>query len=181
MTLLRVILKFFQFGSLSFGGNSSLYAMIKKDFVDRNQMLQNDDLTEAITYASLLPGPASVSVVTYISMRLEGWIGAVLATIAYIIPSFLLMIGLSIAYTYALTVPGIEEATRGLTAAVAGLLGATCYQLGRPRLKRKIGLFIALIAFFAMLLFNIPIYYIIIGAGLSHIMIDLFSSYQADS
>src|SRR5439155_1188141 len=83
--------------------------------------------------------------------RLAGWPGSAVATLAYILPSAVVMAVLAAGYLAATSLPAIGPAVMGLTAAVVGVLLATTYRIGKRAidLKQPITILIALLAFIA--------------------------------
>ena len=165
---------FLRIGATAFGGLGAALAIIERDLVDTRRVLTKDDITEALTYTKLLPGSTVVQVVAYLGYRLSGWSGSALATVAFILPSFLAMLLLAAAYVAATALPGIGSAVNGLTAAVVGILLATTYRLGKANIKEPLTLVIAVAAFVAGAFAGINAAVVVVAAGV--IGIPLFSA-----
>ncbi|RZL31895.1 MAG: chromate transporter [Pedobacter sp.] len=71
---------FFKIGLVSFGGHMALLAVVQREMVDKDKTLDNDVVLDAISIASLLPGPLAVNVVAYIGYYLKGKKGAIIAS-----------------------------------------------------------------------------------------------------
>lgn len=159
-------------GCLSFGGFGSFLATAKRDLVERLAVLKNEDIVEAITYINLLPGPSMVQMVSFLALRLWGVFGAVLAVVSFVLPSFCVMLLLSLLYSQFISLSGIESAIRGLNAAVAGLLAFACYEMAQSVLKSNLSRLLAAMALIVSLVADVPIAVTIIGAGLIQIVLD---------
>ena len=89
---------FFKIGLVSFGGHMALLAVVQREMVDKDKTLDNEVVLDAISIASLLPGPLAVNVVTYVGYYLSGKKGALISLLAILLPACLLMLGLSYLY-----------------------------------------------------------------------------------
>ncbi len=162
---MKLFLTFFRIGWVGFGGLGSVLALIEEDLVKRQRALTAADLTEALTYTKLLPGSSVVQVVSYLGWRLGGWGGSAAATIAFVVPSFIVMLVLSVIYSQIITLPNVQSALRGLNSAVVGLLLVTSYRLGRSTIKNYLGLALAVVALALAVAAGFPLVSIVVGAG----------------
>ncbi len=164
--MVNLFIIFFRIGCVGFGGLGSVLAIIERDLVTKQQKLNAEDITEALTYTKLLPGSTVVQVVTYLGYRLGGWAGATVSTIAFVLPAFLVMLILAVAYGSISTLANVQGGLRGLSAAVIGVLVITCYRLGGKTIKDWLGAILAIIAFVAAVVFHAPLALIVVGAGI---------------
>ncbi len=156
---------FLRLGATAFGGLGAALALIERELVERRQVLTREEMTEALTYTKLLPGSTVVQVVAYVGLRLGGWPGSALATIAFILPSALAMLMLAVAYDAVSDLPNLSSVINALTAAVVGLLLATTLKLGKANVKGAFTLLLALAAFAAALLLDVSAAWIVVAAG----------------
>jgi chromate transporter len=98
MSLLEIWWQFIKIGVTAFGGLGVTLSLIERYLVTDRPVLTAHEITESLTYTKLLPGSTGVQVVGYLGYRLGGWPGAALATTAFLLPAFLLMLALSVAY-----------------------------------------------------------------------------------
>lgn len=141
MSLSQLWWQFMKIGVAAFGGLGVTLSLIERYLVTDRRVLAAQDVTESLTYTKLLPGSTGVQVVGYLGYRLRGWPGAALATGAFLLPAFLLMLGLSMLYEEITAGLGsaATPALAGLTASVAGILAATMYRLAKPTITTPIG------------------------------------------
>jgi len=141
MLLPQLWWQFIKIGMAAFGGLGVTLSLIERYLVTDRRVLTAQDVTESLTYTKLLPGSTGVQVVGYLGYRLGGWPGAALATSAFLLPAFLLMLLLAIAYEEITAGLGsaASPALRGLTAAVVGILVATIYRLAKPVITTLMG------------------------------------------
>lgn len=161
---------FLALGAQGFGGLGAILILITREVVERRGWLHESDVTEALTYTKLLPGPAIVEIVAYLGWKLRGWPGALVASVAFLLPSFALMLALAALYHSLGALPGVSAATRGLTAAVASLLVVTLFTLGRKNIKGASGWLVALGAALASICFEVHPAWLVMGAGLAGIV-----------
>ena len=157
---------FLRLGAQGFGGLGAVLALLTRELVERRGWLRESDITEALTYTKLLPGPAIVQIVAYLGWKLRGWPGALVASVAFLIPPFLLMLALAATYRAVGALPAVSAATQGLTAAVVGLLGVTTLTLGRKNIAGASGWLIALLATLASIFFEVHPAALVVAAGL---------------
>ncbi|MDJ0904069.1 MAG: chromate transporter [Xenococcus sp. MO_188.B8] len=89
---------FLKIGSTAFGGFMALVSVVENIIVERRELLNHEDMLDGISLASVLPGPVAANVVAYVGYRLRGAWGAVVTETAVVLPSFLLVVALTIVY-----------------------------------------------------------------------------------
>jgi chromate transporter len=157
---------FLRIGAVAFGGLGAALALVERELVTKRQWLTTADVTEALTYTKLLPGSTVVQVVAYLGYKLGGWSGSALATVAFVFPSAVMMLGLAAVYVSATSVPAMRPALNGLTAAVVGIVLATTYRLGKANIPDRITLGLALASIVAGVALGVSAAVIVVVAGL---------------
>jgi chromate transporter len=172
MSLAQLWWQFIRIGVAAFGGLGVTLSLIERYLVVDRRVLAAQDVTESLTYTKFLPGSTGVQVVGYLGYRLGGWTGAALATSAFLLPAFLLMLVLAILYEE-ITVLLADTATpalRGLTAAVAGILVATIYRLAKPAITTVPGGVVAVAACAVGVVLRVNPAWIVLAAGMLGIL-----------
>ncbi|MDH4134300.1 MAG: chromate efflux transporter [Gammaproteobacteria bacterium] len=131
-TLFAIFLKI---GSTAFGGFMALIAVVQKEAVERRRWLKQDDMLNGVSLATILPGPVAVNVVAYVGHRLRGGPGAFVAAVGVILPSFLLILGLSAAYFYWGSLPTVSRLFQGFVPAVTAIIVSAAWTMGRKSIK----------------------------------------------
>ena len=158
---------FLRIGVAAFGGSlATSLPLIERELVTRRQWLSAADVTEALTYTSLLPGAIGPQVVAYLGYKLSGWSGSAIATAAFLFPGVLMMLALAVAYVAGSARPALQPAMNGLTAAIVGLLLAMIYRLGKTSITGKFTWGIAVVSAIACAVLGVHVACIIIVAGL---------------
>jgi chromate transporter len=172
MSLPQLWWQFIKIGVAAFGGLGATLSLIERYLVKDRGVLMAEDVTESLTYTKLLPGSTGVQVVGYLGYRLGGWPGAALATTAFLLPAFLLMLALSMVYekiTAGLGSAAIA-ALGGLTAAVVGILVATIYRLAKPTITTMMGGVVAVAACAMGIALRINPAWLVLAAGILGIL-----------
>ena len=113
---------FLKLGSYSFGGFMSLVAAVRRELVEKSNALTEEKLVEGISLASLLPGPVAVNVVAFTGNHLRGIRGAAVCMAGVILPSFLLILALSVVYFKFNRLPVAGQLFSGVLPAVAAII-----------------------------------------------------------
>jgi chromate transporter len=122
---------FLRIGATAFGGLGATLALLERELVDGRRLLTRDDLALALAATRLLPGPTVVQVIAYAGYVLRGWPGSLVATVAFLAPSVLAMLGLALGYDAVAASPVSAPALDGVAAAVVGLIVATGFRIAR--------------------------------------------------
>lgn len=133
--LFYIFLTFLKLGATAFGGYMSLVAIVQKQLVEIDKRLKEEDLLDAVSLTSMLPGPVAVNVIAYVGYRMKGIGGALMAFLGIIIPSLLLVIGLSWGYFTYGNVPAVKNIFMGITPAVTALIVTVAVGMARKGMK----------------------------------------------
>jgi chromate transporter len=168
LPLFSVAWAFLKIGVLAVGDTGPVLAMVERDLIDRRGVLTRADLTAALTYTKPLPGSTVVQIVSYLAYKLGGWPGSAVATLAYVLPSFVIMLVLAAGYVTVTTLPASRPAVNGLTAAAVGILLATAWRLAQRNidLREPATVAIALVALVAGEVLGVNVALIVIVSGL---------------
>lgn len=118
---------FLKIGATSWGGFMALVSVIQKRLVEKDRVVENEVILEGISLASVLPGPIAFNVVTFIGYRLKGIKGALVSMAGILLPSFLLMLLLSVLYLHFGDVPSFNHFFSGILPAVAAIIFSVAF------------------------------------------------------
>jgi chromate transporter len=156
-------------GAVAFGGLGATLALVERDLVERRGWLEASDGASALAYTKPLPGSTVVQVVSFLGWRLGGWPGAIVSTIAFLLPVFAIMT-LAAAARVLPDAPWVRGALTGLQVAVVGLLAAAMWRLARGEAGTVVLTVVSLAAFAAGLFVNAAL--VVAAAGTIGIAID---------
>ena len=120
--LLDLFLTFLKIGATTFGGGYAMVPIIRHDIVEKKKWLNDEELMEIIAIAESTPGPIAINVATYTGYKIKGFLGSLLATLAIVLPAFLIIFAISLLYNYVKDNQIIAAAFMGIKAAVALLI-----------------------------------------------------------
>jgi chromate transporter len=128
-SLKDLCLYFLKLGALGFGGPVALVGYMHRDLVDTRKWISEDDYREGLALSQLAPGPLAAQLGIYIGYVHYGVVGATLTGIAFVLPSFFMV--LAISYTYVLYggLPWMQAIFYGVGAAVIGIITIGSYKL----------------------------------------------------
>ncbi|MBQ2651695.1 MAG: chromate transporter [Clostridia bacterium] len=124
MILLDLFLGFLKVGCFAFGGAYGAIPLIR-DVVLSYGWLTDETLTYMIAVSESTPGPIMVNLATYVGSSQGGFAGAVLATLAVVLPSFLIILLVTALLQTALKNKYVQAILRGLKPCVIGIVLAT--------------------------------------------------------
>src|SRR5215207_4899051 len=117
-----IFVRFLKFGALAWGGPAAQIAMIKQECVDQEGWVDEETFKKTLAVYQVLPGPEAHELCVYFGRIRGGKLGGFLAGLGFMLPGFLLMLGLSILYVEADLARHLDELFYGLKAAVGALL-----------------------------------------------------------
>ena len=127
---------FLKLGTIGFGGPVALVGYMYRDLVEKRKWISEEDYKEGLALAQLAPGPLAAQLSIYIGYVHYKIIGATIAGIAFVAPSFLMVLGLGYAYVRAGGLPWMQAVFYGIGAAVIGIISVSSYKLSRKSLGK---------------------------------------------
>lgn len=128
-TLFDLIKYFLKLGTTGFGGPVALVGYMHRDLVEDKKWINDSDFKEGLALSQLAPGPLAAQLGIYIGFVHFGVLGATLSGLAFIIPSFIMVVLLSIAYQAYGGLPWMQAIFYGISAAVIGIIVLSSYKL----------------------------------------------------
>src|SRR5439155_13328129 len=153
-------------GFISFGGPTGQIAIMHQELVERRRWISNGRFLHALNYCMLLPGPEAQQLAIYVGWLLHKVRGGIVAGVAFVLPAFFLILGLSYVYVTYGEVTWVAGIFYGLSAAVIGVVAAAVIRIGSTALRNPVMYGVAGAAFLAIFVFHVPFPLIVIAAGL---------------
>lgn len=129
-----LVLYFLKLGAVGFGGPISLVGYMHRDLVDQRRWFSEDDYSEALALAQLAPGPLAAQVAIYLGWIKGGLKCASAVALAFVLPSFLMVLALSAAYLAYGGLPWMQGAFYGVGAAVIAIIVRSVVKLVKSTL-----------------------------------------------
>ncbi|NUQ80222.1 MAG: chromate efflux transporter [Bacteroidetes bacterium] len=156
----------FKLGWISFGGPAGQISIMHDELVDRRKWISNSRFLHALNYCMLLPGPEAQQLAIYIGWLLHGVKGGLTAGMLFILPSVLILLGLSLVYVTWGSVPWIQALFSGLKPAVVAIILCAVYKIGSKSLVSATHVVTAVLSFSAMFFLKVPFPLILLSAAL---------------
>jgi len=128
-TLRQLCLYFLKLGTTGFGGPVALVGYMHQDLVERRKWMTEEEYKEGLALAQLAPGPLAAQLSIYLGFVHYRYRGAAIAGIAFVLPSFLMVVLLGMAYRLFGGMPWMRAVFYGVGAAVTGIIAVSCYKL----------------------------------------------------
>ncbi len=122
---------FLKLGCIGFGGPLAHIALIQDEAVEKHKWLREAELLQGLALCQALPGPASSQLAIYVGFRLRRYRGAIVSGCAFILPAFLIMLGLSWLYFRFQAIPAVQDLFYGVTPVVLAVILVSGYRLGK--------------------------------------------------
>ncbi len=164
---------FFKIGCLGFGGPMAVLALLQEELVNQEKVLTNEDFLEGAVLGDILPGPVTMDIVTYAGFKLRQWRGAVIATLAFLAPSFILMLVVAQVYDSVSSNAMVTEIFVCLGAAVTGIIVSVGIQLGGDVIADYTAMCICVWSFASSLIFDIDILLVVLMAGIAGMLLAI--------
>ncbi|WP_066739599.1 chromate transporter [Cupriavidus sp. D384] len=135
-SLWQLVFYMLRLGTLGFGGPVALAGYMHRDLVERMQWITDADYKEGIALAQLAPGPMAAQLAIYLGYVHYRIAGATLVGIAFVLPSFLMVLALGWAYTRFGGLTWMQSVFYGVGAAVIGIITLSAYKLTNKSVGR---------------------------------------------
>jgi chromate transporter len=135
-TLMQLVLYMLRLGALGFGGPVALVGYMQRDLVDTRGWITQEDFKEGVALAQIAPGPLAAQLGIYLGFVHYRLRGATLAGIAFVLPSFLMVVALGWAYVRFGGLAWMQAVFYGVGAAVIGLIAMSAKKLTQKTLGK---------------------------------------------
>lgn len=137
VSLVRFTGYFLWLGTIGFGGPIALAGRMQQDLVDDRGWVSREDYVEGLALAQLAPGPLAAQLAMYLGYVRAGFLGATSVGIAFVLPSFLMVLALSAAYMRFGGLNWMQAVFYGVGAAVIGIIARSAWKLTRLTLGKE--------------------------------------------
>ena len=159
-------LYWFRLGFVNFGGPAGQIALMHEDLVDRRRWVDESRFLHALNYCMLLPGPEATQLAIYLGWLWHGTLGGLVAGICFVLPAFFLIMGLSWLAVVHGDIGWVEALFYGLQAAVVAIVVIAVIRVGSKALRTKLHYAIAVAAFLALYVMDLPFPLVVAVAAL---------------
>src|ERR1700745_446984 len=127
----ELVLYFLRLGTFGFGGPIALAGHMQKDLVEERGWFSKEDYLEGLAFSQLSPGPLAAQLAMYLGWLRGGTVGATVVGIAFVLPSFLMVLALAALYVHFGSLPWIQGMFYDIGAAVIAIILRSAIKLIR--------------------------------------------------
>ena len=183
VTLRQAFWFWLKIGFLSFGGPAGQISLMHQELVEHKRWISERRYLHALNYCMVLPGPEAQQLATYMGWLMHRSWGGVMAGVLFVLPSLLILIGLSWIYVRFGQVSWVAGLFYGIKPAVTAIVLQAAHRMGTRALRHPALWALAASSFVAQWVFNLPFPAIILAAALcgwllSRVRPDVFSAAQ---
>lgn len=135
-SLWQLVWYFLKLGTLGFGGPVALVGYMRRDLVEQRAWIAEADYKEGLALAQLAPGPLAAQLAIYLGYVHYRFLGATLAGLAFVLPSFFMVVALGWAYTLYGGLAWMQAVFYGVGASVIGIIALSAYKLTTKTIGR---------------------------------------------
>jgi chromate transporter len=163
-----IFVRFLKFGCLAWGGPAAQIAMIKRECVDEEKWISEVTFRKQLAVYQILPGPEAHELCVYFGRLRGGKMGGFLAGLGFMLPGFILMLGLSILYVEANLAGHLHALFYGLTAAVGAVVARALVRLGKSFISDVPLAMLAVFSLALTLLLSASFVLVLLGGGIAY-------------
>ena len=153
--LFDLFITFAKIGLFTFGGGYAMISMIENNCVERKQWITHDEMMNVTVIAESTPGPIAINCATFTGYKKAGFIGALVATLGIVVPSFVVIYLISMFLDNFLELTIIANAFKGIKIAVGILILDAAFTMIKKMHKKKLPRAIMISSAIVMLCINI--------------------------
>ena len=157
--LFDLFYSFILIGVLTFGGGFAMLPMLTREIVDKHHWATEEELLDYFAIGQCTPGVIAVNTATFIGYRRRGALGAAVATLGVVLPSFFIIVVIAAFLSNFMQITWIAHAFAGIRIAVCALIVSTVFKLLKTNAKTLLKALIAALSFVCVALLQLsPIY-----------------------
>lgn len=173
VSLRRLIGYFLWLGTVGFGGPIATVGYMQRDLVERRGWIPKRDFLDGVALGQTMPGPLAAQVAMWIGFLRRGAYGAAAVAAAFILPSFLIVLGVAVVYRHYAGLPVVQALFYGIAPAVMAIITIAAVKLLRLTNRRDRRLWsISLVLCTVTALTGSELALLVIAAGLLMIALD---------
>jgi chromate transporter len=153
-------------GLVNFGGPAGQISLMHEELVERRRWIDEARFLHALSFCMLLPGPEATQLATYVGWLFHRVRGGLVAGIAFVLPSFIVLLALSWVFVTHGDLDWVAGAFAGIAATVVAIVASAMLRLARTAIANGLMLAVALASFVSIFLLDVP-FPVVVGAALA--------------
>ena len=163
--IIEMFIAFFKIGAFTFGGGYAMIPLIEEEVVNNKKWIDKNEFMDILVVSQSLPGALAVNCSIFLGYKIGGFLGAIMALLAVILPSFFIIIIIAAFFMQFRNNYYVNAAFKGITAAVPMLVLVGAISLGKGLNKNKITILTIILGLVGLIIFKLhPVVIIIMSA-----------------
>ncbi len=163
VSLIQLFLSFFTVGAITFGGGYAMLPFLEREMCEKNKWITNDQLLDFYAIAQCTPGVIAINVATYIGYNKRGILGAMVASLAVISPSMIIITLITAIFTNFQNNVYVIRAISGIKVVVCAMMTHTIYKMTKKSIVDISSFLLFIAAIISVFIFNINIIIILLS------------------
>lgn len=153
--LSKLFFTFCKIGAFTFGGGYAMIPLIKKEVVDINKWLEEEDFVNALAVTQAAPGAVAINTAVFIGFKIAGIVGSMACALGAVLPSFIIIVIIAMFLHSFQSLQVVKWIFAGIRPAVLGLIAAAAFGLGKTILTSRKAIFICAVSLLFLLLLDV--------------------------
>lgn len=169
LTYKQLFLKTLKISAVTFGGGYTIVPVMRDAFVNKDRIIQDEEMLNLIAIAQSAPGPIAVNTAILIGYKLKGIRGATTSAIATVLPPLIIISLISFVYVQFQSNSIIQSALMGMRGSISAIMAVAVFSMGRNVLRthKIFSGFLMLMVFLAGYFTSLPTISLIVLSGLT--------------
>lgn len=164
--ILLMFWAFFKIGAFTLGGGFAMIPLMKVEMVDKQKWIGEEEFLDVIAITQSVPGAVAINASMSIGYRVAGLLGAVIATLGTILPSFIIILCIALFYSGMKSNKIVKKVFKGIYPTIVVLILSAALNLKKAAVKDVKSMFIVVVSIIALLVFKIHPIIVIIVSGI---------------
>lgn len=163
--IIEMFIAFFKIGAFTFGGGYAMIPLIEEEVVNNKRWIDKNEFMDILVVSQSLPGALAVNCSIFLGYKIGGFLGAIMALLAVILPSFFIIIIIAGFFMQFRNNYYVNAAFKGITAAVPMLVLVGAISLGKGLKKNKVTAITIILGLIGLVILKLhPVLVIILSA-----------------
>lgn len=163
--LLQMFISFFKIGAFTFGGGYAMIPLIEEEVVNNKKWIGKEEFVDIVVISQSFPGALAVNTSIFIGYKINGAIGAIIALLGTVIPSFTIILLIASVFMQFRNNYYVEQVFKGINGAVPVLVLIAILSISKSVKKSYLNLGIVIVALILLQVLNINPVVVIILSG----------------
>ena len=174
--LIALFITFFKIGAFTFGGGYAMIPLIQRETVEKHKWITEDDILDIIAIAESTPGPIAINSATFVGYKTAGFLGAVMATLGVVLPSFCIILVISYVLREFREIKAVQYAFEGIRAGVLALLIKALVSMYKKAPKGLAAYIVMGASFILTAFLNVNFLFVIVGCAVFGLITSIMAS-----